>query len=154
MKIYYKLLKDVTAPTIIEKGDWIDLYTPKTDDINIRKGDVAKIPLGIAMKLPDGMEAILAFRSSTPFKYDIIPANAFGVIDQTYCGNNDEWKFPVFATSDVCIPIDSRLFQFKIQLSQKATLWQKIKWLFSSKVELVETTMLKNNNRGGFGSTG
>ena len=154
MKIYYKRLKDVERPCVIEKGDWIDLYVPAEDSIEIEAGSVIKVPLGIAMKLPPGMEAILAFRSSTSSKYNIGPANGFGVIDQTYCGNNDEWKFPVRAFSDVVIPIRSRLFQFRIQPSQKATIWQKIRWLLSPTVKLIETQNLSNENRGGFGSTG
>ena len=154
MKIYYKRLKDVERPCLIEQGDWIDLWTPAEEDIEIPTGSVVKVPLGIAMKLPPGMEAILAFRSSSSSKYDIGPANGFGVIDQTYCGNNDEWKFPVRAYSDVVIPIKSRLFQFRIQPSQKATIWQKIKWLLSPTVELKEVLELSDNDRGGFGSTG
>lgn len=154
MKIYYKRLKDVERPQIIDKGDWIDLYTPRVEDVEIKAGEIVKVPLGIAMKLPPGMEAILAFRSSTSQKFDISPANGFGVIDQTYCGDSDEWKFPVRAYSDVTIPVNARLFQFRIQLSQKATIWQKLMWLFSPTVKLVETEVLGNKNRGGFGSTG
>ena len=153
MKIYYKRLKDVEPPEIREKGDWIDLSVPATDDIEIPKNCVVKVPLGIAMKLPAGMEAILAFRSSTSLKYDISPANGFGVIDQTHCGNDDEWKFPIRAFSDTVIPVRSRLFQFRIQPSQKATILQKIRWLLSQRVELVEVYKLKDKNRGGFGST-
>lgn len=154
MKIYYKRLKDVEAPQILKQGDWIDLCVPATDDVEIKAGDVVKVPLGIAMRLPSGMEAILAFRSSSSSKYDISPANGFGVIDQTYCGNDDEWKFPVRAHSDVVIPVRARLFQFRIQPSQKATIWQKIKWLLSPTVKLIEVAQLSDKNRGGFGSTG
>lgn len=153
MRIYYKRLKDVTRPQIINKGDWIDLYVPMQNDIEIPAGIVHKIPLGIAMKLPAGMEAILAFRSSTSSKYDIGPANGFGVIDNSYCGELDEWKIPVRTFSKVNIPVNSRLFQFRIQPSQKATIWQKLKWLFSNKVELIEVTKLNDKSRGGFGST-
>lgn len=153
MKIYYKRIKDVSRPQIIPNGDWIDLYVPMQEDIEISAGAVSKIPLGIAMRLPPGMEAILAFRSSTSTKYDITPANGFGVIDNSYCGENDEWKFPVRALSKVNIPVNARLFQFRIQLSQKATIWQKLRWLFSNSVELVETTELSKISRGGFGST-
>ena len=153
MKIYYKRLKDVSRPLVFPNGDWIDLFVPMQEDIEISGGVVTKIPLGIAIRLPPGMEAILAFRSSTSSKYDISPANGFGVIDNTYCGENDEWKFPVRAFSAVSIPVNARLFQFRIQPSQKATIWQKLKWLFSNGVELVEVTELSKNSRGGFGST-
>ena len=47
-----------------------------------------------------------------------------------------------------------RICQFRIQLSQKATIWQKIKWLFSSGIELVQVDNLRDENRGGMGSTG
>lgn len=153
MKILYKRIKDVARPTIIDKGDWIDLCVPMQNDIEILANTICKIPLGIAMKLPPGMEAILAFRSSTSTKYDIAPANGFGVIDNSYCGDSDEWKIPVRAFSDVRIPVNSRLFQFRIQPSQKATIWQKLKWLSSNKVELAEVSTLNSESRGGFGST-
>lgn len=153
MKIYYKRLKDVSRPLVLPNGDWIDLFVPMQQNIEISGGVIAKIPLGIAVRLPPGMEAILAFRSSTSMKYDIAPANGFGVIDNTYCGENDEWKFPVRAFSAVDIPVNARLFQFRIQPSQKATIWQKLRWLFSNGVELVEVAELSKNSRGGFGST-
>lgn len=153
MKIYYKRLKDVSRPLVLPNGDWIDLFVPMQQNIEISGGVICKIPLGIAVRLPPGIEAILAFRSSTSTKYDIAPANGFGVIDNTYCGENDEWKFPVRAFSAVDIPVNARLFQFRIQPSQKATIWQKLRWLFSNGVELVEVAELSKNSRGGFGST-
>ncbi len=153
MKIYSKRLKDVSRPLVLPNGDWIDLFVPMQQNIEISEGVICKIPLGIAVRLPPGMEAILAFRSSTSTKYDISPANGFGVIDNTYCGENDEWKFPVRAFHAINIPVNARLFQFRIQPSQKATIWQKLRWLFSNGVELVEVAELSKNSRGGFGST-
>lgn len=72
----------------------------------------------------------------------------------SYNGNNDCWMFNAIAFRDATIPENTRICQFKIQLSQKATVWQKLKWLFSSKIEFVEVDNLNNNDRGGFGSTG
>lgn len=154
MKIYYKRLKDVQPPLVTAKGDWFDLYTPKEQDIEIEAGEVKLVHLGIAMKIPKGMEAILAFRSSTGLAYGIGPASGIGVIDQSYSGNNDEWKFPVRAYVRAVIPIDTRIVQFRIQPSQKANIFQKIFWFFSNTVKLVEVSDLGDNNRGGFGSTG
>ena len=71
----------------------------------------------------------------------------------SYCSDKDEWKFPALATRKVTIPKGTRIAQFKIQLSQKATVGQKIKWLFSDKIELVKVNSLDNPERGGFGST-
>lgn len=171
LKIKVKELTEGCMPSIIQNGDWIDLvcatdmkinvpqaYTLKeihfNDDSRDITADLKYIPLGVAMQLPKGFEAIVAPRSSTPNKFGIMCANSFGIIDNCYCGNNDEWKFPVIAIRPTLIEKGCRICQFKIQLSQKATLWQKIKWLFSSGVELVKVDNLQENSRGGFGSTG
>lgn len=174
LKIKVKVNKPIELPKIIKKGEWIDLKAaddikfsaPQADTLKrhtvdgktVAHRDVAfdtkLIPLGICMKLPKGFEAVVLPRSSTFKKYGIIMANSMGVIDNDYCGNNDEWKFPAIAFEDTVIPYNERICQFRIQLSQKATFWQKVKWLLSSGIEIVEVNSLGTKNRGGFGSTG
>lgn len=168
-KIKIKRFNDVPFPEIIEKGEWIDLCASediklkapqaktlkpngneKTRDVEFK---VSYIPLGVAMKLPKGYEAIVASRSSTPKNFNIICANSMGIIDNSYSGNDDMWKFPAITLKNTFIKKGTRICQFRIQLSQKATIWQKIKWLFSGKIKLVEVTNLEDTNRGGFGST-
>ena len=116
--------------------------------------DFKLIPLGIAMQLPKGYEAHILPRSSTYKNFGIIQANGEGIIDNTYCGNNDEWKFPAIALRETTIHKGDRICQFKIELSQKATIWQKIKWLFTSKIEFEQVDELSEDDRGGIGSTG
>ena len=123
----------------IENGNWIDLYT--IEDVNFLKGDFQLISLGVSMKIPDGYEAIVIPRSSTFLKYGIIQANSVGLIDTSYCGNNDIWKFPAYATRNTRIPKYTRICQFRILKSM-------------DKINFVETESLGNCNRGGFGSTG
>lgn len=158
LKIKVKELTEGCMPNIIEKGDWIDLICAEDMKLNITtledNPDVKYIPLGVAIQLPKGFEAIVAPRSSTPSRFGIMCANSFGVIDNCYCGNTDEWKFPAVAIRPTSIIQGSRVCQFRIQLSQKATWWQKLKWLFSSGVKLVKVDNLQENSRGGFGSTG
>jgi dUTP pyrophosphatase len=72
----------------------------------------------------------------------------------SYCGNNDIWGLPVIALRDTTIDEGDRICQFRIMPSQKASVWTKIKWLFTRKIEFVEVESLDNNDRGGFGSTG
>lgn len=158
----------------IDKGEWIDLKAAIDFNIPACEADtlkrrtinkveyrsrtvnmpVFKIPLGIAMQLPQGYEAIIAPRSSTPFKFNVIQANSIGIIDSSYCGNNDEWQFACIPLQDASIKKGDRICQFRIQLSQKATIWQKIKWLFSNKIEFDWVESLENKDRGGFGTTG
>lgn len=169
MKIKVKVLNEKCMPKISKNGDWIDLKSSKDITIEAAQSGVLKrdhnnshrnvntpvyyIPLGVAIQLPSGYEAVINARSSNPKNGLFIP-NGQGVIDNSYCGDSDEWKFvcsPLFSTE---IKEGQRICQFRVQLSQKATFWQKLKWLFSSKIELEQVKTLNNPNRGGFGSTG
>ena len=175
LKILVKRFKNengeplVDFPKIIKKGDWIDLRaakemvldapqagTLKGHDVKHRDvvSKVTYIPLGIAMKLPDGFEAPLLPRSSAADKLGIICANSMGLIDNTYRGDNDQWHFAVTTLRKTSIAQNTRLCQFRIQLSQKATVWQKLKWFLSSGIELVEVKSLGCEDRQGLGSTG
>lgn len=175
LKILVKRFKNengeplVDFPKIIKNGDWIDLRasqdmvlqapqagTLKGHDVKHRDviTDVTPIPLGIAMKLPAGFEAYVLPRSSAPRKIGVTKANNLAVIDNTYCGDDDQWYFLATTLRKTSIAKNTRLCQFRIQLSQKATVWQKLKWLFSSGIELVEVESLGSENRGGIGSTG
>lgn len=177
MKLKIKvLLKGPNAkmPEIIEKGDWIDLYSPEeiklqqpTVRLRSKNGELKEnqyvniqkfvLPLGVAMQLPDGFEAHVLPRSSTFKNYGIIIANSQGIIDQSYRGNTDEWKFQgitLIEGKNNKISVGDRVAQFRIELSQKATVWQKLKWLFSSGIELERVYSLDNESRGGIGTTG
>lgn len=153
LKIKVKTFGGQTLPKIINKGEWIDLRA-NIDSSSHNKGDIFIIPLGVGMILPDGFEAIIAPRSSTPKNFGIMCANSFGVIDNSYSGNEDEWKFPAYVIEKKDIHTGDRICQFRIQLSQKATFWQKLKWLFSSGIEIEIVEKLNTINRGGIGSTG
>jgi len=159
----------INFPKVIKKGDWVDLFAAKECILNAPQAgtlkgkevkhrdvvsEVTYIPLGVAMKLPDGFEAIVAPRSSAAKKMGIMCANSIGIIDNSYKGNNDQWMLPVVTLRKTSIALNTRLCQFRIQLSQKATMWQKIKWFFTSGIKLIEVDNLEDNSRGGFGSTG
>ncbi len=138
IKIKYFNKKHSTI-TQVPGSDWIDLYTAEDEDL--KAGDFKYIPLGVAMKIPDGMEAILTMRSSTYKKYGLIQTNAIGVIDNSYCGEDDEWKVPAKADRDIVIPADTRICQFRIQYKQPVVKFDNVDHLSSI-------------SRGGFGSTG
>lgn len=123
----------------IKDGDWIDLRSRETIDLAL--GNYREIPLGVAMKLPDGYEAHIAPRSSTYKKWGIIQVNSVGIIDNSYCGDNDEWKIPVLALRQTRINAGDRICQFRIV--KKMT-----------KPTFKEVRKLDEKDRGGFGSTG
>lgn len=121
------------------KSDWIDLRAAK--DVVLKKGDFALIPLGVAMQLPAGYEAHVVPRSSTFKNFGIIQTNHQGVIDCSYCGDNDQWFMPVLAVRDTEIHKNDRICQFRIMENQP-------------KIQFTEVSVLEGADRGGHGSTG
>ncbi len=121
------------------KSDWIDLRA--AEEVTLQKGEFKLIPLGVAMELPKGYEAHVVPRSSTFKNFGIIQTNHQGVIDGSYCGNNDQWFMPVYAVRDTQIHINDRICQFRIMENQP-------------KLSFEEVESLDNTDRGGHGSTG
>ena len=156
LKIKVKEITEGCMPEIIEQGDWIDLKL--AEDVRftgteVQSRKIKYLPLGIAMELPKGFEAYVLPRSSTPNKWNIELANSQGVIDESYKGDDDEWRYIAKAFKAVEIPKGTRICQFRIMPKMNASFWTKLKWLFSNGVELIKVDNLNNNNRGGIGST-
>lgn len=124
---------------IAGKSDWIDLRA--ADRVELKAGEFAFIDLGVSMQLPEGYEAHIVPRSSTFKRWGILQTNSVGVIDNSYCGTEDVWKMPVYATRDTVIEAGDRVCQFRIVPNQP-------EFSFS------EVEFLEGENRGGFGSTG
>lgn len=136
--IKIKLKEGALLPIHYKQGDWYDIFT--CEETVLKKGEYKQIPLGVAMELPKGYEAIVAPRSSTFKRFGCLLANSIGIIDEAYKGNDDYWCFPVYATRDAVIPKNIRICQFRIIEHQPL-------FDFSIVDRLGE-------NRGGFGSTG
>lgn len=138
--IYVKYFNDnIKKIEKIQSGDWIDLRA--SEFVDMKAGDFKLIPLGIGMKLPDGYEAHIVPRSSTFNNFGIIASNHMGIIDNSYCGEEDEWKFPAIALRDTIITTNDRICQFRIEKQQPD-------------IEFIEVEKLDEKSRGGFGSTG
>lgn len=123
----------------IKEGDWIDLRAAKS--YHIGNGGYVRIPLGVGMILPDGYEAHVLPRSSTPERFGIVCANSMGIIDNSYSGDADEWHFPALAIRESIIEKGDRIAQFRIVKSQP-------------KITFKVVSHLNEKSRGGFGSTG
>ncbi len=121
------------------KSDWIDLRA--AEDVILKKGEFKLIPLGVAMELPKGYEAHVVPRSSTFKNFGIIQTNHQGVIDCSYCGDNDQWFMPVYAVRDTEIHVNDRICQFRIMENQPKLVFEEVE-------------QLENADRGGHGSTG
>ena len=121
------------------KSDWIDLRA--SEEVELKAGEYKMIPLGVAMALPDGYEAHIAPRSSTFKNWGLLQTNSVGVVDGSYCGDNDMWRMPVYATRDTVIHVNDRVAQFRIMKNQPRISFEEVK-------------SLGHADRGGFGSTG
>lgn len=137
--IKIKYLRDIQKIERFNVGDWIDLRA--AEDMVFYGGEYKLIPLGVAMELPEGYEALVAPRSSTFKKCGIIMPNSIGIIDESYKGDNDEWHFPAFAMYDTRVRKNERICQFRIIEHQPL-------------IHLKEVESLGNADRGGIGSTG
>ena len=137
--IKIKYAKGAEQLTSQVNSDWQDLKA--NADFEYVAGDFFLIPLGVAMELPEGYEANIVPRSSTFKHYGIIQTNSFGVIDESYCGDDDFWFFPAYALRSGKINKGDRICQFRINKKM-----EKINF------EVVE--FLGNDNRGGHGSSG
>lgn len=150
----------------ISQGDWIDLRVDNIKEweserfiligkdkeklaslpmleslVKYKKGDIIKFGLGVAMELPDGYEAHIVPRSSMFKNTGFLLTNGMGIIDNSYSGNDDEWKAMVYCTRDGVINRHDRLFQFRIIEKQP-------------EINFKEVDRLEGKNRGGYGSTG
>ena len=139
IKIIYHNQNIEKIVNIENKSDWYDLRAAET--VEMKAGDFKLISLGISMKLPKGYEAHVAPRSSTFKNFGVLQTNSFGIIDNSYSGTNDIWRFPALAMRDTVIHEGDRMCQFRIIKKQP-------------EVEFVEVDELDKTDRGGFGSTG
>jgi dUTP pyrophosphatase len=138
VKIHYhhELFPDLEEAEMF--GDFIDLRA--AESYTLYEGDFVMINLGVSVQLPEGYWGQLVPRSSLFKNHGLIQTNSFGVIDESYCGEEDVWMMPVYAVRDTHIDFDTRLCQFRIVRKQPFT------------IETVDH--LNDESRGGFGSTG
>lgn len=139
MTVLVKYHADIHPLEQFANGDWIDLRA--AEDVELKAGEYKLISLGVSMKLPYGYEAVVVPRSSTFKHWGIIQTNHMGVIDNSYSGDDDVWKFPAYATKDVLIEKNSRICQFRIQRSMP-------------RIDLITVDKLDDVSRGGFGTSG
>lgn len=139
IKIKYFTDKIDKLEYIDGKSDWIDLRV--AEDTSFKAGDYKLVPMGVAIELPSGYEAHVVPRSSTFKNFGLIQTNSMGVIDETYCGDNDQWFVPMYATRDTEVHVNDRIAQFRIMKHQP-------------EISFIEVSNLGDIDRGGFGSTG
>lgn len=150
IKVKY-LDKSITKLEKTEKGDLIDLRVSTVDingkwsngkRIEYKAGDVVTVGFGVAMELPKGYKGNIYPRSSTFKNYGLVLTNSVGQVDNSYKGEEDQWKAMFYALKDGSISYNERIAQFDITP------------VYLKDHELIEVERLDNKNRGGYGTTG
>ena len=121
------------------KSDWIDLRV--AEEVKMKAGEFRLISMGISVELPKGYEMWILPRSSAFKNFGIIQTNAMGVVDESFCGDNDIIHMPILAMRDTEMHINDRIGQFRIAKHQ-------------AEIHFVEVEHLNHADRGGFGTTG
>lgn len=139
LNVKIKYCDGVEELKAIKQGDLIDLSV--AENVAMKQGEYKLLSLGVAMALPEGTMAMIFSRSSTPAKHGIMIANSVGIIDESYCGDDDIWRFPAYAIRDATIKKGTRIAQFMIVPKPEKPVFETVDHLAGA-------------NRGGIGSTG
>jgi dUTP pyrophosphatase len=137
----YKKDPNVKTPRFETKGS-VGFDLASNMDIEILAHEIALIPTGLVIEVPENFALILASRSSTPRKKGLTMPHGIGVIDQDYSGENDEIKIQVknFLEKPVLIKKGDKIAQ-GIFLKTEIAEFQEVQ------------KAPKPATRGGFGST-
>lgn len=142
MKVKVKRInKDIDIPTFHTKGA-IGFDFSAREKVTIKPGEIKFVPLNIIMAVPKGYGLFIFSRSSTPIKKGLIVANGAGIIDQDYCGEEDELKLCVWN------------FSKKIAVVERGERIAQGVMMKVEKPEFVEVEKMSSSSRGGFGTTG
>jgi dUTP pyrophosphatase len=103
---------------------------------------IALIPSNFIVKVPEGYMLMIVPRSSTPRKKSLVMPHSVGILDNDYCGPDDELMVQVYNFSDKPVEVDrgEKIAQGIFVKVDKA------KW--------EEVDEMSEKSRGGFGSTG
>ena len=115
------------------------------EDTTVEPGKLALIPGNVVVKCPENLALMILPRSSTFKKTKgLIFPHSVGLIDQDYCGPEDEIMIQVYNLSDTAITLNrgDRIAQGLFVKTEKV------------KFTEVDKDFLGKDSRGGFGSTG
>jgi len=110
-------------------------------ETTVAPGGLARIPANVIVATPPGYMLLVAARSSMPSRKGLSVPHGIGVIDQDYCGADDEILVQVynFTTETVTVARGEKIAQGVFVRVDRAR-WQ-------------ETDFAAQPSRGGFGST-
>jgi dUTP pyrophosphatase len=96
--------KSIPLPIYETKGS-VGFDVICREDTNIAPGEIKLIPGNVILKVPQGYMLLIACRSSTPSKKGLLMPHGIGILDQDYCGEEDELKIQIYNFIDKPVEI-------------------------------------------------
>jgi len=141
MKVRIKRIDKSLPLPVYETGGSVGFDLLSRIKMEIQPGQIALIPSNVIVEVPNGYSLIIASRSSTPRKLGLTEPHGIGIIDQDYCGNDDEIKIQVMNFTGKPVTIE-----------KGAKIAQGL-FIRTDRLEFEEVDEIKKESRGGFGST-
>lgn len=141
MKVRIKRLDKSLPLPVYQTSGSVGFDIHAREDTVIPPRAISLIPGNVIVATPPGYMLLVSLRSSTPRKKSLHVPHGIGVIDNDYCGDDDEVKIQVYNASDGEVKVEKgeRIAQgifVKVEKSE----WDEVDSMGQS--------------RGGFGSTG
>ncbi|MFA6814381.1 MAG: dUTP diphosphatase [Candidatus Pacebacteria bacterium] len=142
MKVKIKRFDKTIALPAYKTAGAAALDLASREEISIAAGQIAYLPLNIALQVPADSFVLMVARSSL-HKRGLMLINGVGIGDSDYCGDDDEYRAAVynFSKETVLLKKGERVVQV-IVLKRERVEWEEV------------DSFSKEKNRGGFGSTG
>ncbi|PIZ72844.1 dUTP diphosphatase [Candidatus Peregrinibacteria bacterium CG_4_10_14_0_2_um_filter_43_11] len=132
--------KSLSLP-VYETGGAVGFDLLAREEVTVEPQSIALIPSNVIVETPEGYALIIAARSSTPRKHGLSIPHGIGIIDQDYCGEEDEIKIQVF-----------NFTENPLILARGTKIAQGL-FVRVDKMTFKEVDQIKKESRGGFGST-
>ena len=133
--------KDLPLPKYETEGS-VGFDFLAREDTEIPAKTVGLIPGNVIVEVPATYMLLISLRSSTPRKKGLLMPHGIGVIDHDYCGPDDEIKIQVYNFTDAAVVI-----------KRGEKIAQGI-FVHIDKFDWEEVSKIRDQSRGGFGSTG
>ena len=141
MKVRIKRIDKSLPLPVYETGGSVGFDLLAREDVEVKPDEIVLIPANVIVEVPKGYALIVASRSSTPRKHGLTKPHGIGVIDNDYCGPNDE------------IRIQVKSFRNKSVTIKKGTKIAQGIFMKVDQLQFEEVEEIKAESRGGFGST-
>lgn len=111
------------------------------ESVAIEPRTLGLVPANVIVETPPGYMLMVTLRSSTPRKRGLLIPHGVGVIDQDYCGEDDEVKIQIYNFSEQTVTI------------QRGDRIAQAIFVRVDQADWMEVSETRAKTRGGFGST-